>query len=466
METEGKKRIIVALDVDSVDKAIALVDQLTPHVGYFKIGLELIYSMLASLLTAKDDEEAAQILDKIRELFDLIKDQTFLDTKLDDIPNTVAGATKAIARIGIKIFNVHASAGKEAVKQAVANRGDSIVLGVTVLTSHSEESCVSTFGDKPGPKVVQFAKMLAEVGANGIVCSPQELRLLAQYPELAKLKKVVPGVRPEWAAIGDQKRVMTPSEAIKAGADFVVIGRPITQPPPEIGGPVEAAQKIAGEIEKSLLEKPLIEHNAIWTFKGLEGEPHALLASGKHSDGYINLNTVLQSPQLCETLAEQLVSKLRSQGITKENIDVVVSSSYAAIVFGYAVARQLGVDFIFTEKLENQQIFGERFVLSPGARILQVEELITTLKTAKGVKDAVLNNNPEAKFAKLELEGKTVVATIIHRPDKLPITYEDYTVIALIEKEIHAWDPSECPLCKKGSEALHPKQNWQRFLQR
>jgi len=462
METEGKKRIIVALDVDSVDKAIVLVDQLTPHVGYFKIGLELIYSILASLLRVEADGEPN--LFRVRELFNRIRDQTFLDTKLDDIPNTVAGATKAIAKIETKIFNVHASAGKEAVKQAVANRGDSIVLGVTVLTSIGEEECVSIFGDKPGPKVVQFAKMLAEVGANGIVCSPQELKLLAQYPELAKLKKVVPGVRPEWAAVGDQKRVMTPGEAIKAGADFVVIGRPITQPPKEIGGPAEAAQKIAEEIDKALLEKPLIEHNAIWTFKGSEGEPHAFLASGKHSDGYINLNTVLQSPQLCETLAEQLVHKLGAQGITKETVDVVVSSSYAAIVFGYAVARQLGVDFIFTEKLENQQIFGERFVLAPGARILQVEELITTLKTAKGVKDAVLNNNPEAEF--IQVDGKTIVATVIHRPDKLPITYEDYTVIALIEKEIHAWDPSECPLCKKGSEALHPKQNWQRFLQR
>ena len=121
MKTEGKKRIIVALDVDSVYKAKMLVTQLTPHVGYFKIGLELIYSMLASLLTAKDEEEAVHTLNEIRELFEAIKDQTFLDTKLDDIPNTIAGATKAIARIGTKIFNVHASAGAEAVKQAVAN---------------------------------------------------------------------------------------------------------------------------------------------------------------------------------------------------------------------------------------------------------------------------------------------------------------------------------------------------------
>jgi hypothetical protein len=337
------------------------------------------------------------------------------------------------------------------------------VLGVTVLTSHGEESCISTFGEKPGPKVVQFAKMLAEVGADGIVCSPQELELLAKYPELKKLKRVVPGVRPEWAPTQDQKRPMTPGEAIKAGADFLVIGRPITQPPKEIGGPVEATQKIAEEIEKALLERPLIERNAIWIFGGKPGEPHALLASGNHSDGYINLNAVLQSPKLCEVFAEQLVQKLETHGITKETVDVVVSSSYAAIVFGYAVARQLGVEFVFTERIDNEQTFGERFILAPGVRILQVEELITTLGTAKDVKDKVLNRNPEARF--VQLDGKTVVATVVHRPEELPITYEDYTVIALIEKKIHVWDSSICPLCNNGSEPLKPKQNWQRFIQ-
>ena len=252
MKTEAKKRIIVALDVDSVDKAIALVEELSPHVGYFKIGLQLIYSILSDLLRVAADGEPN--LFRVRNLFDRIRDQTFLDTKLNDIPNTVAGATKAIAEIETKIFNIHASAGKEAVIQAVANRGDSIVLGVTVLTSIGEEECVSIFGDKPGPKVVQFAKMLIEVGANGIICSPQELQLLAKYPELTELRKVVPGVRPEWAAKGDQKRVMTPGEAILAGADFLVIGRPITQPSPEIGGPADAAKKIAEEIEKALRE--------------------------------------------------------------------------------------------------------------------------------------------------------------------------------------------------------------------
>jgi len=249
---EAKDKIILPLDVDSVPKASALVKQLAPYVGPFKIGLEFIYSMIASLIVPEKEGEAVENLKQIRELFSLLNFQEFLDGKLNDIPNTVGGASLAISRIGVRMFNVHASAGRESVVKAVANKGNSLVLGVTVLTSISPDECVSIFGDKPGPKVLQFAQMLGEVGADGIICSPQELELLGKQPELAKLLKVTPGVRPLWAAVGDQKRVMTPGEAVKAGASFLVIGRPITQPPAEIGGPIEAAKKIAEEIAAAM----------------------------------------------------------------------------------------------------------------------------------------------------------------------------------------------------------------------
>lgn len=244
---EAKDRIILPLDVDNISKATVLVRGLREHVGFFKIGLEFIYSMLASIITPPL-EEAYLNLGSIRDLFILTDKHNFLDGKLADIPNTVGGASVAISRMGVTMFNVHASSGKEAVAKAVANKGNSLVLGVTVLTSIGSEECVSIFGDKPGPKVLQFAKMLAELKADGIICSPQELELLGQQQELKELLKVTPGVRPLWAATGDQKRVMTPAEAIKAGASYVVIGRPITQPPAEIGSPVEAAKKVAEEI--------------------------------------------------------------------------------------------------------------------------------------------------------------------------------------------------------------------------
>lgn len=249
---EAKERIILPLDVDSVAKATGLVQQLAPYVGPFKIGLEFINTMLASLITPKDDEDAEANLREIRGLFQLLAGRTFWDGKFDDIPNTVGGASAPVAKMGVKMFNVHASAGRDSVVKAVVNKGNSLVFGVTVLTSISADECVSIFGDKPGPKVLQLAKTLAEVGADGIICSSQELELLGQQPELTKLLKVTPGVRPLWAATGDQKRVMTPGEAIKAGASYLVIGRPITQPPTEIGGSVEAAKRIAEEIETAL----------------------------------------------------------------------------------------------------------------------------------------------------------------------------------------------------------------------
>lgn len=248
---KAKDRIIVPLDVDSVEKAINLVEQLEPHVGQFKIGLELINSMLASVIIPEDAEEATVNLDDIRELFELLNGRIFWDGKFDDIPNTVAGASASVAKMKVKMFNIHASAGKEAIIKAIANKGNSLVLGVTVLTSLSAEECVSIFGDQPSIKVVQFAKMLVDAKADGIICSPQELAIIGQHSELANLLKVTPGVRPVWATAGDQKRIMTPYQAIIDGADMLVIGRPISQPPKEIGTPIDAANKIAEEIEQA-----------------------------------------------------------------------------------------------------------------------------------------------------------------------------------------------------------------------
>lgn len=252
MKLAAKDRIILPLDVSSIDMARVLVETLSGYVGLFKVGLEFIWSILADLLLLKE-EAAIAYFKVVRDLAKAIGGPSaFIDGKLADIPNTVKGASVAISRMRVKFFNVHASAGIEVVKAAVANKGNCKVLGVTVLTSISNDECVSIFGDKSDNKVLHFAKILKEEGADGIICSPQELTELSGASAFDGLLKVTPGVRPEWAAVGDQKRVMTPAEAIKAGADYLVIGRPITQPPPEIGGPVEAAKKIADEIAAAL----------------------------------------------------------------------------------------------------------------------------------------------------------------------------------------------------------------------
>lgn len=230
---EAKERIIVALDVDSLDKALELVEKLHLYVGYFKVGLELL-----------TNEGAPKVVQAIKEAGGKI----FYDGKFKDIPNTVAGASKAVAKLGVDMFNVHASGGVEMMKAAVDNKGESKVLAVTVLTSLSEEDAHSIYGAPSKGKVIEFARWAKIAGIDGLICSPQELQVLGKQKELDDLLRVTPGVRPDWAAKGDQKRVMTPGEAVKAGADYLVIGRPITKPPSDIGNSIAAAKMITEDI--------------------------------------------------------------------------------------------------------------------------------------------------------------------------------------------------------------------------
>ena len=232
-----RDRIIVALDVDSLEKAEALVKELAPHVGYFKVGLQLLTSVGAP---------------KVVEFLHNLGAKVFLDGKFNDIPNTVGEASAAAFRLGVAMFNVHASSGIEAMAAVVKNRGNSLVLAVTVLTSLEENNAHLVFGAPSKAKVLQFARDAEIAEVHGIICSPQELEFLGKQKELAGLMMVTPGVRPMWAAVGDQKRVMTPGEAITAGAAALVIGRPITKPPQEVGTPVNAVKLIIQEISEAL----------------------------------------------------------------------------------------------------------------------------------------------------------------------------------------------------------------------
>ena len=229
-----KAKIIVALDVDTLDKAKELVEILHPHVWCFKIGLELL---------------TAQGGPRVISLIHSLGGEVFYDGKFDDIPQTIAGAAKALAKFEIKMFNVHASAGIAAMMAAVENKAMSLVLAVTVLTSLEENNAHLIFGAPSKAKVIQLARDAKLAGCDGIICSPQELEILGKQKELKGLMKITPGVRPLWANVGDQNRVMTPAEAIKAGATALVIGRPITDPPEEIGTPLNAILKILEEIE-------------------------------------------------------------------------------------------------------------------------------------------------------------------------------------------------------------------------
>ncbi|MDO8510234.1 MAG: orotidine-5'-phosphate decarboxylase [bacterium] len=243
-----KDKIIVALDVSSLEEARPLVESLSEHVSCFKVGLELATAVGAP---------------KVVKFIHDLGGKVFYDGKFSDIPNTVGRASKVISDLGVHMFNVHVSCGREAMLAAVDNKGFAKVLAVTVLTSLSVEDVYSMGYAACWPGVKSFESyeeadlshyMLSLVnrmsllakgsGVDGVICSPQELIILRNFAFM----KVTPGVRPSWAAKGDQKRVMTPAEAIKAGATALVIGRPITEPPREVGTPVDAVKRIYDEI--------------------------------------------------------------------------------------------------------------------------------------------------------------------------------------------------------------------------
>ena len=252
---DPRDRLIVGIDITNtnIKQTTSLVESLMPYVGFFKIGLSSIYYMLASVLDPSlDIQRYGDNAIDIRELLRLLNGRIFLDGKLAEIPDEMAETSRALQQIKIKMFSVHASTGRESVEAAVVNRGNSLPLGVTVLTSISEIECVSIFGDRPGPKVLQFARMLSDVGAAGVVCSGQEAGFLRQWPDLSHLLIMTPGVYPNWMPRSrDQKRVVTPTEAIIAGADYLIMRRSITNPPREIGGPVEAVQQVLEEIAEA-----------------------------------------------------------------------------------------------------------------------------------------------------------------------------------------------------------------------
>jgi len=201
--------------------------------------------------------------------------------------------------------------------------------------------------------------------------------------------------------------------------------------------------------------------NASWVYNEELGGPHAILTSGKHSNAYFNLNAIAMFPDFCEFIASVFVKKLAKSWMTVEDVDVVLTSTFAATSFGQEVAKQLRALFVFTEKKDNNQIWTGRFELPVGSKVLHFEELITTMSTTKKVDDAV----SELPISLIKHGGKIVIGAIVHRPNALPKTYSDHKIVSLIEMEVHNWDPSECPLCKTGSQPLRPKNNWAEFME-
>lgn len=235
----SKEKLIVALDVSTRDKALELVRELAHEVGFFKVGMELFYGAGPAIV-----QEIVAAGSKV-----------FLDLKLHDIPNTVGRATRVLAGLGASIINVHAAGGRvmmEAAREAAAEEAKRLglpaplVVAVTILTSIDQASFNRELGFA-GPvedRVRAWALLAREAGLDGVVCSPREIRLVRDVcgPDF---KIITPGIRPVGFGPDDQSRVLTPGEAVQAGASYIVVGRPITA----ATNRVEAARGIIRDIE-------------------------------------------------------------------------------------------------------------------------------------------------------------------------------------------------------------------------
>ena len=218
LPSRPQDKIIIALDVPDTAGALRLLDFLGEPPALCKIGLELFTSEGPSVVKAVQERGSA----------------VFLDLKFHDIPNTVAHAVRSAAGLGVSMTTLHAGGGSEL-----------LLLAVTVLTSMDEAQLSATgITVEPKNQVMRLAGLAADAGIGGIVCSPLEITTVRSSSFGQRLRIVTPGVRPAWAAVGDQKRVMTPSDALTAGADWLVIGRPITA----ATDPSEAYARVIAEI--------------------------------------------------------------------------------------------------------------------------------------------------------------------------------------------------------------------------
>ena len=233
-----RTKIIIALDVKNKEEAAAAVSGLK-DARTFKVGLELFTA------------EGPALFKKLK----VLRKDIFLDLKLHDIPNTVAGAVRAAVRHGVQMMTIHASGGRDMMARAAEAARETaeaenverpLLLGVTILTSLKSAE-LNEVGMKPdvAEQVLRLAGLAKSAGMDGVVCSPQEIELIRKEHG-RDLLIVTPGIRPAWAAVQDQKRIMTPAEAIRKGADYLVIGRPITG----AASPQDAFARIVEELER------------------------------------------------------------------------------------------------------------------------------------------------------------------------------------------------------------------------
>lgn len=234
----SKERLILALDAESLDDARRWMEALRDEVGLFKVGLELFSRYGSQILEIMEKENIPY----------------FFDGKFMDIPNTVAGASRALVGKNIKMFNVHALGGSDMMKAALKAAEDEaekkkvdrpLVIAVTILTSLTRDVLEEEIGIKQSVEasVGRLALLTYRAGLDGVVCSANEVQTIRKLCG-NKFLTVTPGIRPSWSGDDDQRRIVTPSQAIKNGSDFIVVGRPITR----AKDMVDAARRVVEEM--------------------------------------------------------------------------------------------------------------------------------------------------------------------------------------------------------------------------
>jgi len=252
MTHDAKDKLIVALDVESAHRALDLFGALSETAGMFKVG--------SQLFTAAGPEIVRQIVAR--------GGRVFLDLKFHDIPNTVAAAGVEATRLGVSIFNVHAAGGVEMMKRTVAAVIETAareglakpkVIAVTVLTSLDAQD-LQLLGIKTEPDriAIKLARLAADCGLDGVVASPHEIGMIREAVSQPGFLIVTPGIRIAPQQSDDQRRIMSAAEAVRAGADYIVVGRPVLN----ASDPVHAVRQIVEEIAKALPEPAQLSHTS------------------------------------------------------------------------------------------------------------------------------------------------------------------------------------------------------------
>lgn len=435
----ARQRIILALDVESIDAARVLLERTRGHVGAIKVGKELFTSAgPASLQLCRE--------------FNL---PIFLDLKFHDIPNTVAGAVRAAAGHGVRWTSVHTAGGAAMLEAAVRARNENLasgstqLLGITVLTSLPT----------PDPEeVVERALLAKRCGLDGVVASPQDVRRLRDVCG-DRFTVVTPGVRPAGVECGDQVRVATPAQAVRDGADYLVIGRPIHA----AADPAAAATAIAAAIAheagdtlgdthdrgresgKSSRDQPApgsVDARLTRLLRESEAflEGHFILTSGLHSNRYVQCAKLLQHPQAARRAGIWLAERLQSA-----SPEVVMSVALGGVVIGQEVAAALNVPALFAERDASGGLKLRRgFGLRPGARVAIVDDVCT-------------RGGSIAECAALvqELGGRVAITGAII--DRSGGDREfDLPFVALKVIDAKAIPPEACELCAAGVPVEKP----------